>query len=105
MNRVLKLRGIALLASLLALPVIATADEREDRRAEMRERWESMSEEERQAAREARKQQGGRYRDLSDEERQAMRERWESMSEEERAALREQHGRGRGGKPDRASDA
>lgn len=47
-------------------------------RAAMRERWESMSEEERSAARLKR-----------EEIRAQRREKWESMSEEERAAARE----------------
>jgi hypothetical protein len=97
MNRILKLRGIALIASLLAFPVSAIADERENSRAEMRERWESMSEEERQAAREQHGGRGGRAGDMSDEERQAMRERWESMSEEERAEMRAERDNRRGG--------
>ena len=48
----------------------------------MRERWESMSEEERAAARLKREQI-----------RAQRREHWESMSEEERTAAREQRGK------------
>jgi len=61
---------------------------RKENRAERRERWESMSDEERAAMREQR----GRTR-------AERRERWESMSDEERAALREKRrdrGKGRG---------
>lgn len=49
----------------------------EDERAELRQRWENMSEEERRQEREKRRA-----------EMRQMRERWESMSEEEREKLR-----------------
>lgn len=76
----------------------ATAEERQARRDAMRERWQNMSEEEREAFRaemRAKRSAGDermprRFRHLSDEEREAMRERWQNMSEEERQALREQ---------------
>jgi len=51
------------------------------RREEMRARWNELSEEEKEARREAMR--------AHREERRAM---WESMSPEERAALRERHG-------------
>jgi colicin import membrane protein len=51
-----------------------------DREA-MKQRWDSMSEEERAAAKERRRAQSDKRR-----------EQWESMSEEERAAMREQRG-------------
>jgi hypothetical protein len=47
----------------------------------MKQRWDSMSEEERAAAKDRRRAQG--------DERRA---RWASMSEEERAAMREKRG-------------
>lgn len=52
--------------------------ERQERRAERRERWESMSDEER-AAVQAQRQ----------ERKAERRQRWESMTDEERAAARE----------------
>ena len=58
-----------------------TSEERQARRDAARERWESMSEEERAAARAER---GARQDERFDQARQ----RWESMSEEERAAAR-----------------
>jgi hypothetical protein len=57
-------------------------EERQARREAMRERWESLSEEERAAIREER-------RLARESRREAMRERIENMSEEEREALRE----------------
>ena len=79
---------------LIALPLLLTgplaaADNanRAQKQAEMRERWESMSEAERQAVRERRA--AGRMGSVSEEQREAMRERWHSMSEEERQAARE----------------
>ena len=54
-------------------------------REAMRERWESMSEEERAAAKDRR-------------------ERWKSMSEEERAAAREKRGQHKGQRGDRHHD-
>ena len=93
--------------------------ERQEERAQMRDRWENMSEEERRqfmAERgdrfDAARQQGGGRRPggmgMSEEERQAMRERFENMSEEERQKAREEMrqrfgGRRRGdrGGPDR----
>jgi hypothetical protein len=66
---------------------------REQRRAEMRERWESMSEADRQAFIEQRQARRERWQSMSAEERQARRERWQSMSEEERRAMRERMGR------------
>ncbi len=65
-------------------------EDREARRQEMRERWESMSEEEREAAR-------AEMRERRDSRREEMRERWENMSEEEREAMREKR-RAAGGK-------
>ena len=64
-------------------------DHKRDREA-MRQRWESMSDEERAAAKE-------RHQARKAERRQ----RWESMSEEERAAVREKRGdrKGSKGKP------
>ena len=65
-----------------------TAEQRDAARA----RWESMSEEEREAARAERRD---RRSSMSDEERQAARERrrerWEGMSAEERDAARARH--------------
>ena len=74
-----------------------------EERARMRERFENMSEEERQEYRAqmrerfgSRRRRGG-FEELSEEERarleeerRQMRERWESMSEEERQAYRAQ---------------
>ena len=56
----------------------------------MRERWDAMSDEERAAAKDKRRDKGD-----------ARRERWESMSEEERAAAREKRGdrKGKHGEP------
>lgn len=59
-----------------------TPEQREAARAEHRERWENMTDEERQAARENRQEKKKARR----EER---RERWDNMSDEERQAVRE----------------
>ncbi len=83
-----------------------------EERAKMRERFENMSEEERQEYRARMRERfggrrrGGESQDLSEEERarleeerRQMRERWESMSEEERqeytTQMRERFGGGR----------
>jgi len=75
--------------------------EMQEERAQMRDRWENMSEEERRkfmAERgdrfDAGRRPGGARRPggmgMSEEERQAMRERFENMSEEEREKAREE---------------
>ncbi len=76
--------------------------ERQEERAQMRDRWENMSEEERRQSMAERgnrfdagtRGQGGGRRPggtgMSDEERQAMRDRFENMSEEERQKDREE---------------
>jgi hypothetical protein len=64
----------------------------EEDRAAMRERFENMSDEEKQAFREKmreRRSSQPRGGNLSEEERAARRAKWESMSEEQRAAARE----------------
>ncbi len=74
-----------------------TPEERRAHREAMRERWQNMSAEEREALRqEMREKHGDRhhgprrhFRHLSEEERAAMRERWQNMSEEERKAFRQ----------------
>jgi len=67
----------------------------EERMARMRERWEDMSEEEREMFRVGMRERKERWENLSEEERQEFlarmrerRERWESMSEEEREEYR-----------------
>jgi len=84
--------------------------ERQDGREQARDKWENMSEEERQKAMAesgnrfdagARGQDGGRRpggTGMSEEERQAMREKFENMSEEERAKAREEMGQRFGGR-------
>ncbi len=60
-----------------------------------------MSDEEKQAAREKRREQRGNHprgRDLSDEERAERRAKWEGMSEEEQQAAREKRRQHHGGK-------
>ena len=59
-------------------------------RAAMRERWETMSEEERAQAKDRRKAKGEKRR-----------ERWDSMSDEERAAARDKRGQQKGQRGER----
>ena len=70
-------------------------------RATHRAEFENMSDEERAAAREPRKQErvdrGANRPEVSEERRQARRERMSSMSDDERHARREKMGERRGG--------
>lgn len=65
-------------------PSAMSAEEREAFREARREQWQNMSEQERAATRE-------KHRAEREQHRAAMRERYDNMSEEERAAAREQH--------------
>ncbi len=67
----------------------------EERMARMRERWEDMSEEQRERFRARIRERKERWENMSEEERQEYldrarerRERWENMSEEERQEFR-----------------
>lgn len=67
----------------------------EERMARMRERWENMSEEQRERFRAGMRERKERWENLSEEEREEYlarmrerRERWRNMSEEERQEFR-----------------
>ena len=67
----------------------------EERMARMRERWEDMSEEQRERFRDGMRERKERWENMSEEERQEYlarmrerRERWRNMSEEEREEFR-----------------
>ncbi len=66
----------------------------DEERAARRERFENMSDEEKQAMRQRRQEQHA-------ERRAAKRERWENMSEEERAAARDRKKNRKGGRHSR----
>lgn len=70
-------------------PKEMSSEERDAAREARREKWENMSEEERTAAREQRRQE-------KSERRSAMRERWENMSDEEREVARERRSEHKG---------
>jgi hypothetical protein len=79
------------------VPGDMSAEERQAAKQARREQWENMSEEERATARAQRKEHMAkrraanreRFENMSEEEREAMRARRQNMSEEDRAAMRE----------------